>query len=194
MKINFFIPLFISTLATSSLCLASGAAHEGHGLDDHQIKTIIYQTINVSILFAGLFYFLKNPIKSFFKDKKANFILAAEKAQSIKASAEKEHMEIQVRLTKLESTSDESVSRARAEAADMKKQLIAEANSVYSRIRNEAEAAAKLEVEKAKKTLREQLILDATQMAHEQMKTKVSGDDHKRLQGEFIHNIEAVQQ
>ncbi|MCE3009408.1 MAG: ATP synthase F0 subunit B [Proteobacteria bacterium] len=154
--------------------------------------TVAAQAFNVSLLFGGLFYFLRTPVKNFFANKKTNFVSAAEKSQAARKAAEDERMEIQVRLTKLESTADETISRARAEASDMKKQLIAEAKNLSEKLRQEAQAAAKIEIEKAKNSLRSAMIQDAAKLAREEIGTKLSGEDHSRLQGQFIQNIQAV--
>jgi F-type H+-transporting ATPase subunit b len=168
--------------------------HAAHG-EAHAIPTklIAYQTLNVVLMIVALVYFLKEPVRKFFLDKRSLFLSAAQKAEAARKAAEDEHAQIKVRLTKLESTADESVVRARAEAADMKKQLIAEAEVLSKRIRQEAEEAARNEVEKAKNQLRESLIRESLEMAKSQLASKVTPEDHKRLQTEFISNIQAVQ-
>ena len=138
-------------------------------------------------------YLLKAKVKKYFVDKKAEYVAAAEKSMSARKQAEEEHLQIKVQLNKLESTSDESISRAKAEAAEMKSQMLAEAQAISKRIREEAAATARLEVERAKVRLREELIAEAFVIAEAQMNSKVSKDDHARLQGEFINNIQAVQ-
>ena len=102
-------------------------------------------------------------------------------------------MQIQTRLSKLESTADESISRARAEAADMKRQMVADAEALSKRLREEAASAAKLEVERAKNELRETLIHESLEAARTQLSSKVTAEDHKRLQSDFIQNIQAGQ-
>jgi F-type H+-transporting ATPase subunit b len=164
--------------------------------DEHSaavpVATIIYQTINFVIIVAGLWYFLKNPMKNYFKTRRELFIAASEKSHLIKKQAEAEHADIEVRLTKLESTIDESISRAHAEAADMKKGLIQEADLLSSKIKLEAQSAAEFEVEKAKNKIREQLITQASLMAKELISSKINSEDQKRLQADFIKKIEAV--
>ena len=182
------------TLMSASLALAAGGGHGGgHGLDEHTIKMMIYQAINVGILFVALVYFLKDGVRSFFKDKHAAFLATAEKAQAAKRQAEAEHAQIQTQLTTLENTTNESVSRAKAEAADLRNQLVQEAQALAKKIQAEAQLAAQVEVSRARSTLREQIILEATKLAKETIQQKVSGEDHKRLQGDFIQNIGAVQ-
>lgn len=171
------------------------SGHGGHGsvgLDDQTIKTMIYQALNVFILVAALVYGLKSTVKDFFKQKKEVFLSTAKKAQSLKQQAEEEHAQIKVQLTKLESSATESISRARADAAEMKQQLIIEAQALSKRIQEEAELAARLEVTRAKNQLREQMIQQASLLASDQIVQKVSAEDHRRLQGDFIQNVSEV--
>jgi F-type H+-transporting ATPase subunit b len=189
---KYFIPALTFLYSLAALAQEHGAAH---GAESHEIQTklITYQTINVIILVGGLIYFLRQPLRDYFKEKRASFLSAAKKAEAARKAAEDQRHQIQVRLNKLESTADESIARARAEAADMKKQLVAEAEAISKRIREEAQEAARLEVEKAKRNLRETLIKESLEVARNQLGTKVTAEDHKRLQSDFLSHIQAVQ-
>lgn len=188
---KYIVPLFI--LAISIAAKANETAHGAEGSGEIPVRQIFYQAINVLIIFVGLIYFLKDGVKKFFQDKKAVFMDAAKKAEAARKTAEQEHLQIQIRLSKLESSADESVSRARAEAADMKKQLIADAEALSNRIREEAERTAQLEVEKAKIHLREALIKESIAAAKTQLTSKVSSEDQRRLQSDFVNHLEAVE-
>lgn len=183
-------------LILSLLPLAAFANEGGHGaaqgLDAHTIKTMIYQAINIAILVGALIYGLKASIKEFFKQKQASFLSTAEKAKAARVQAEEEHAQIKIQLTKLESTTHETISRARADAAQMRHQMLQEAEAMSKRIQQEAEQAAALEIAKAKASLRDQMIVQATILAEEALKQKVSTEDHKRLQGDFIRNVSEV--
>lgn len=167
----------------------SGEHHEGIPWE-----TIGYQTVNVIILLGIIVYFGTKPIKEFFTNKKTQFLAAAEQSVKIRKAAEEAHDDIKVKLNKLESTADESVERAKADAADLIKQMLAEAESLAKKIKIDTESAANIEIERAKTHLREQLIQESLMMARKQLEAKVSNEDHKRLQGDFINNIQAVQQ
>ena len=186
------------SFVTVLICCVLALANEGHdahadpGLTPEILKTVIYQAINVVLLFGGLVYFLKSAVQTFFKVKKSNFLAAAEKSKLARQAAEDEHLKIKVQLTKLESTADESISRAKADAAEMRKQLLVEAEALSRRIREEAASSAQLEVERAVNTLRTQLIRESVEATRIQL-SKVSSEDQSRLQGNFISNIEAVQ-
>lgn len=187
--------LFLILVPT--MVFAAGGEHGhggGHGMDEKTVKTVIYQAINVGILLVAMVYFLKNSVRAFFKEKQASFLATAEKAQAAKRQAEREHDEIKNQLTKLETTAEESISRAKAEAADMRNQIIQEAQAQAKKIQEEAGRTAQVEVERARTQLRDQTIREATRLAQETIEQKVSSEDHKRLQGDFIQNIGTVQQ
>ncbi len=183
-----YLPFVILLLTQLAQAAEHEASHEGI-----PTKKILYQAINFILLIGGMIYFLREPLKKYFHEKRADYLTAATKAEAARKAAENERMEMQVRLTKLESTADESIAQARIEAAEMKKQLIAEAEILSERIRKEAEIAAKFESERAKNHLREELIKDSLEMAKSQLQSKVTADDHKRLQSEFLSNIQGVQ-
>lgn len=173
---------------------AGGGEHGGEAhLTDHDKHKIMFQAINVGIILAGILYFGTKPIKKVFLQRRADYLKAAEKSLELKKRAEEEKKNIQAQLTKLESTADESISRARAEAADLKANLINEAKQLSERLRKEAESTAIVEVAKAKALLRTQTIEEAATLAEKQVASAVSNEDHLRLNKEFIKNIETVQ-
>lgn len=184
--------LFAFVIFSSLAAMAAGGG--GHG-DAHAIptRTIVYQTINVVLLVAGLIYFLRAPLKEYFSGKRALFLSAAQRAEAARKEAEEQRQQIQTKLSRLETTAEESVQRARAEAADMKRQLVAEAEALSKRIRDEAQEAARLEVLKAKSQIRETLMKEALDVARTQLQTRVTAEDHKRLQSDFLSHIQAVQ-
>ncbi|MFN7728893.1 MAG: hypothetical protein ACK5P7_07035 [Bdellovibrio sp.] len=176
-----------------SIVLAAGSGG-GHGLDEKTTKTIIFQAINVGIMLAAMVYFLKNTVQSYFKEKRAAFLATAEKAQAAKRQAQREHDEIKNQLIKLESTADDAISRAKAEAVDMRKLMIQEAQGQVKKIQEEASRSAQIEIQRARRELRDHTIREATRLAKETIEQKVSIEDHKRLQVDFIQNIGTVQQ
>lgn len=185
------LPLMLFSMAGQALA-ASGGHGEAH-LGEHQIQVITYQAINLGAIAIGLFYFLRKPVKDYFKQKHANYMKAAEIALEAQRKAESEHLQIQVQLSKLESTKHESLQRAKAEAADLRNSLVQEAQVLSKRIQEEMHATAQLEVQKAKIYLRQAMVDGAIQAADQKVKTVLSREDHARLNGEFVANIEAAQ-
>lgn len=189
-------PLLLIILTTVTGFAAEHGGGEGHGhgeakLDEETVRTIMYQAINVGVIVVGLVYYLRKPVREFFAQKHKTFVAAAEKAMTAQKKAEEEYAQIKIQLAKLETTTQESVARAKAEAADLRNSLVAEAHSLSKRIHEEGQTTAILEIEKAKRALRQEMINEATKLAQTQIQSAVSSEDHVRLNKEFIQNIEA---
>lgn len=183
--------VFLFVLGVSTAYAASGG-HGEHGGEVHVPKTVLYQVINVIILFGGLYYFLRGAVVKFYADRKANYLAAAQKSQAAREEAEKQFVDIKNKLQQLEATTDESISRARAEASEMKQSLIKEAQEVAARIKKEAEETARLEVQKAQTQLREQLLKDSVEAAKAVLSKDIGSADHQKLQSEFVNKVQAV--
>ncbi len=180
------------------LVLGTSAAYAANGHGEHEVgpvevpRVVLYQAINVAILFGGLFYFLKSTVVKHYADRKANYLAAAQKSQAAREQAEKQFVEIKHKLEQLQSGEDESISRAKAEAANLKRSLIKEAQEMVLRIKHEAEELAKIETQKAQVHLREELLKDALEASKTVLTKDIGSADHQKLQNEFINKVQAV--
>lgn len=187
---NKWIP-FLLVLGTSA-AFASG----GHG--EHETgpvevpKVVLYQAINVAILFGALFYFLKGTVIKFYSERKSGYLAAAQKSQAAREAAEKQFVDVKHKLDQLEASQDESLARAKAEANDMRQSLIKDAQEAAARIKNEAEQTAKIEIQKAQTHLREQLLKDSLEAAKTVLSKDIGSADHQKLQSEFVNKVQAV--
>lgn len=178
----------IVLLAPVVVVAAGGGEGGGHHAAEIP-KAVMYQAINVAILVAGLIYFTKDAIVQFFSGRKAAYLEAAQKSAFAREQAEKEFADIKNKLSTLDATREESLKKAQAHAADLKKQILEEATSVSKRIREEAELTAKLEVQKAQKELRAQLLTDSVEAARIVLTKDLGSADQQKLQKDFINNI-----
>lgn len=183
-----------SLILLPTLALAAGG--HGHGeavLDDHWKHVIIAQAFNVGIIIIALVYFLRKPVREFFTSKRTAFLSAAEKTLAAKKQAEAELADAKAELARVESTAAESIARAKSEAEALRKTILADAEALSQRIKNDAAVTAHAEVEKAKNLLRVEMIQGAVSAAQKTMSAGVSQEDHQRLNKEFITNIKAAQ-
>ncbi|KYG68962.1 ATP synthase subunit B [Bdellovibrio bacteriovorus] len=176
------VSLFIIT--APALALAAGGGHH-----DGIPSAVMYQAINVAILVAGLIYFTKDGIVSFFSGRKAAYLEAAQKSAFAREQAEKEFVDIKNKLANLDATREESLRKAQAHADDMKKQILDEANEVTKRIRQDAELTAKLEVQRAQNELRNQLLKDSMEAARTVLTKDIGSADQQKLQKDFINHV-----
>lgn len=178
-------------LLAPAIVFASGAEHGA----EHAIeipKSVMYQAINVGILVAGLIYFTKDGIVSFFGGRKAAYLEAAQKSAFAREQAEREFVDIKSKLANLDNTRAEQIAKAKAHADDLKNQIIEEAGQVSKRIKDEAELTAKLEVQRAQKELRQQLLTDSVDAARIVLTKDIGAADQQKLQKEFINHIAEV--
>jgi F-type H+-transporting ATPase subunit b len=181
---------FLLLLGANAALAASGEHHESGPVEVP--KAVLYQLINVLILFGGLFYFLKGHVVKFYKDRKAHYMVAAERSKAAREKAEQDFLDIKHKLQQLEATADESYDRAQAEAKNMRQQMIKDGEEMAARIKNEAQQTAKIEIQKAQQHLREQLLNDAIKAAKSALTSDIAAADHQKLQGEFVNNVQAV--
>jgi F-type H+-transporting ATPase subunit b len=188
---------FISLLFSLLPAIAS-ATEEVHG-EAHAaghaegIPSIVWVQAFNFVLYAAIIYFvLRKPIKSFFNGRQENFKQALVKAQAARHEAEQKRQEIHARLTNLESTSEESLAKARAEAEALKAKILQDAAELSQRLKEEARRTAELEIERAKTELREELLASAVAASRKLLSEKMADQDQKRLQAEFVDKIQVV--
>src|SRR4051812_31159081 len=126
---------FLFLMLASQIALAAEHGHGG-GIPTH---TIFWQAFNLVVVGLILYFATGKMIVSVFAERRASFMASAKKAEEAKAEAEKQYSDIKSRLERLNQTRDESLSRAAAEAADLRKQLIHDANEQAKRVRGEAQ-------------------------------------------------------
>jgi F-type H+-transporting ATPase subunit b len=186
------LSLFIILLSNVVLAESGGhgASHAGH---TEGIPSVVYlQAINVLIIVLTMFIFLKNDVVSFFKFKKEAYLSAANKAEALLKKANEDHEEIRVKLMKLETSSEESLAKAKKDAELMHKNLISEAEALSKKIKEEAALTAQLEIEKAKNHLRQQMISDSMKSAKKLIEDKAGKAEQEQLQKSFQNQIGAV--
>ncbi|MEY4617421.1 MAG: synthase chain [Pseudomonadota bacterium] len=189
---------WVSTLSTfiivNSAVASSGGGHDVHGGDSHGIPTVVYyQALNVAIILIAAVVFGKKSIAAFFAGKKEGFLKAQEKAQGVLRSAEEEYQQMKERHDKLLMNRDESIAKATADANDLRAQIVRDAEALAQKLNNEAHLSSKLEIERAKHELKEQLIRDAFELSKRDLGSKATSADQKKLQDDFISKVQVVQ-
>lgn len=184
---NKYIALF-SLLVVSSLAFANAEEHASNEIP----KVVFWQAVNLIILFVGLFYATKGHIVNLFKTRRETFLNAAEKSQKVKQEAEKTYLEIKNKLDTLKINETESIQRAKADALVLKEKMLHEAKEISDKAIVDAQSTIKMELNKAKNKLRDELISESFSIAKNNLTKDISITDHARLQGEMVNKIEVV--
>ncbi|NJL23950.1 MAG: ATP synthase F0 subunit B [Calothrix sp. SM1_5_4] len=146
------------------------AAAQGH--DAHAIpwSTLFVQAFNFTFLIVVLFLLLRKAVKVHFEHRARSYQELVERAEAARSQAERGKREIADRLAKLESTADQGLVQARAEAAELKSRILLEAKNLSEKLQAEAQRTALVELEKAKTELRRELLTNALQASRESCK------------------------
>lgn len=187
---NFAIAVLFAAQALANEEGQHGGEHAAHHGPDMMV--VFQQAFNVAIVLGILIYFLRQPIKDFFANQRTQYLDIAEKTLAAKKAAEHDFDKIKAELVRIETNASENLSRAEAEAADLRNQMIKEAEEIAKRIQIDAQNSARLEADKAVARLRDELLIEGLALAKKQLSSDVSANDHQRLNDEFIRNVEAV--
>lgn len=180
--------VFMISLMTVEAMAAAG----GHGHHDGIPKAVWWQLFNVTILLGGLIYFAGPGIKKAFRERKDQYLAAANRARALREQAELENKDIKDRLNTVERTAKDSLQRAEADAVAMKKQMILDAEDLSKRIRSEAARSAQNENEKARREIRTAMVSEATTVARQELQKNLNSDSHRALNGDFLNKIQAA--
>ena len=171
------------------------SANEGGGHEEHAggIPTVVFYQIFNFVLYAGILIFLlRKKIAGHFRDRQQNFRQALVRAQAAQNEAEANKRDIQMRLAKQQAGETDSVGRAHAEAEELRRRILEEAELAARGLREEAHRTAQLEIERAKQELRAELVQEAMNIARRQWSEKMADNDQRRLQSEFVDKIQVV--
>lgn len=177
--------LFITSLAV----LLPSLAFAAEGLTPEVKKSIMYQAINVGILIAAVIYFGREGIKKFFADRRDQYLDAAKKSEAARLQAEKDFAEIKAKLANLDATKTETLVKAEKQAQEIKEGILKDALAISERIRQDAKLTADLEIQRAQRELREQLLKDSVNVAREALSKNIESQDQQKLQNNFINHV-----
>ena len=169
------------------LAFAEGA--EGHAEHTGIPMSVMWQAINFVLYIGLLVYFLKTPVRDFFRTRRENYEQALVRADQARKEAERKKREIEERLAKLENGAGDSLATARAEAAALATDIQKQGQELALRLRDEAGRSATHEIERAKTELRHELLVAATAASQKMLQDKMQANDQKRLQSEFVEKI-----
>lgn len=176
--------ILLVLLLIPNIIWAAGG-HHGEGVP---YSAIMWQFINVAMLFSGIFFMTRKSVIETFAKRKADYIAASEKSFALKQAAEQELKTTLENLSKLKATADDSIRRAHAEAADLKNNIIKEAQENSVRMRKEAQESAAAEVRRARRDLTVSFLGEAFGGAESELK-KLNPGDRAKLQTQFVENM-----
>lgn len=178
--------LFLTTLVTSKTWAAAS------GWDDHSTHVALFQLLNVSILLGACFYFLKDAVVVHFKSRWLAYQQSAEIAQKELLEAQKSFNEAQAALTKVENTWSDVLSRVEAEAVEERKKSILASEEMIAKMLKDSRKGLEQEFIKLQSEIYSDIVAKVKLDVTQQMRTKLTSEDHKKLQKDFNQSVQGV--
>ncbi len=186
------ILLSIALLFISTFVFASAAEHGGaHDEGAIPLGKIGIQALNLGILLAALFYFVKKSIVDAFKQRQVAFNEQSQKTAAALKQAEAELKEIKDKLATLESSEAASIQSAQVEAEKTKAKLVHEATLQAEKLKSDVALIINAEVYKAKNEIRNQIIEKSIATAKESVRGSAQSITEKSGAG-FISDLGQV--
>lgn len=182
-------PILVAQLILSRAD-AAGSNVSGGGLP----QELWLQVVNFAIYYGAILFFVRKPVKSFFSQRKSAFLSEAKRAEQARSQAAAQKQAIAEKLQRLEAGANADIEKARLEAAQLKASMIAEAEQLAERLKDEARTTVATELALAKRALRDELLSQAIAAARTELKDRMADPDQKRLQTEFVDKMQVVTQ
>lgn len=184
--------LFLLVSLLSVVAMASGGeGHEaaaGHG-EAVPLAQIGWQAVNLGILLVALFFFLKSSIIETFANRKQSFLDQAEKTKSALKNAELALSGVKQKLSDLESGEAVSLQKAKAEAEEIKANLIKDAEALSEKLKKDATLSINNELNKAKTEINNTILNSAIGSASKTLANKATSNN---LEAAFLKQLDEV--
>lgn len=168
----------ILALALLPLAAGFGAEEAGHGggsLD------FVGRVINFVVLFGGLIYFLRKPVKAYFDQRVRNAAAALSGAEANRREAEEKSRQSRARLTDLDAEVRDVKRQAEEAAREERGRISSAGNEEAGRIRALTAQEIELQLKAGIRELKAFAIERAVARAEARLTRRLTADDQARL-------------
>lgn len=157
------------------------------------METLIAPVINLAILIGVLTYYLKQPLKSFAKDRHHSIRAELEAVRNQLRDAKAKHAEFSSKLRAMDAEISGLKTQAIQDAQALKAKVQAEAQKLSGNIVEDAKHAAKVLYSEFKVQLYSELGTHVLDRAEKILRERLTGDDRARIRQEFSTQVETMQ-
>ena len=158
----------------------------------HPLIAFLIQVVNFGILAWALVHFLRKPFKAYLVKRHDTVKERIEEAERLLKEAQQAKALYAERLAKLPEEIEAFRAIALKEAEAEKAKLLAEAQELASRIREQARLAYEQELKEALSRVRAEVASHTINAAEEVVRGRFTKEDHDRMVEDFIKNVGSV--
>ncbi len=176
-----FLAMF---MLSASIAYASGGGEGGH--DSQKWTDFFWKTFDFVVLVGFLYWLLAAKIKEFFVGRRRDIKDSLEKAARQKNEAEAKFREYSEKIDKASAEIDGIFELIKAQGVEEKQKIIADAEKVARKIKEDSQLRTEQELKKASDQLRAEAVKLSIQMAEDILRRNVTVQDHETLVREYM--------
>ncbi len=192
----------VALLATVGMVLlgTAWAYAEGHGgahgeaadpLSHAKLMDLLWRTTNFVALVIILVKFGSKPIASALEGRRLGIVHRFEDLNVRRSEVEQSYKKYEEKLGRIDQEVQALLETARAQAELERQKIIDEATRAAADIKRKAELSVQFELSRAKKTLRDEVAEQATQMAEALIRKNLTDADQGKLVSEYLDKVGA---
>lgn len=151
------------------------------GDSQEALQQVGIQIVSTVLLFLVVRFFFWNKVTDYLESRKAQMSEAYDTAQAAQAAATKTHDDAKAELHRIRQEAKSMYDDAKERGEEERKKLIAEAKSDAARLIDNAKSDIQMEFEQARQSIKEEIVVVATQMAAKIIDKELDDKDYKHL-------------
>jgi len=161
-------------------------------IEHHPVIAFLVQLVNFAILAGALIYFVKKPFKAYLLKRRETVKERIEEAERLLKEAQEVKSLYAEKLSKLPEEIEAFRALALKEAETERTKILAEAQELASRIREQARLAYEQEMKETLSRVRAEVVAHTIETAEEVVRERFTKEDHDRMVEDFITNVGSV--
>ncbi|MGD9819733.1 MAG: hypothetical protein AB7V04_13710 [Desulfomonilaceae bacterium] len=150
---------------------------------------LLWRVINTLALVALLVYFIKKPLVTFFRERKANIARELEEAKEKRDEALRLIEDYKTKLAGMEQELAKMTAELKKAAESDSQKVVLNAEKLSSAMIESAKLTAEQEVRKARILLKNEAVELAVTMAEALIKEKINDQDRKRIVEDYLVKV-----
>lgn len=192
-RLQWLAPLLtgVAWMLLAGVAFGAEAGGEHGGITPEKVRDLTFRTANF-LVFAGILIYLltkKLPVKDFFAQRSQEIAQSLSDLEAKKAAAALALQEAEARLAEVAAERDQIIQQFVAEGQLEKAKIIQKAEMVAARIKDMAALSIAQETKKAAQELKVEVANQATKLAEELIKKKMTPTDQQRLVDEYLEKV-----
>jgi len=165
------------------------AEEEGHAEPMTFMGDWLPRLVNFAIIAGVIVYFMRKPVRDFFKNRSADIAKAIQESKEARERAVAALAEMERKIKDLEAEAGKMAAEARSRGEKDRQALIEEAKKMVADVDTQVKQGINVEVQKAKTTLAVEAAILSVDLAEGKIKEKISKQDHERIVKEYITKV-----